>query len=115
MLTAADEVALAKQYKISVQVTAQRKLLTEVKGSSGSSSSSSSSNSNSKATAREVSNDELAASLGITTEHLLQLIEKGTNAKRVLVQANMRLIFHIARFYRYRGVSYPDLVQEGKQ
>lgn len=62
---------------------------------------------------REVMNDEVAEALGITTEHLLQLLEKGAHAKRILVQANMRLIFHIARFYRYRGVSYPDLVQEG--
>lgn len=37
----------------------------------------------------------------------------GELAKKVLVRANMRLVFHIARYYRYRGVAYPDLVQEG--
>ena len=25
----------------------------------------------------------------------------------------MRLVFHIARYYKFRGVAYPDLVQEG--
>merc|ERR1719201_1974429 len=41
------------------------------------------------------------------------LVQKGADAKTTLVQANMRLVFHIAKYYRYRGVAYPDLVQEG--
>ena len=41
------------------------------------------------------------------------LLEKGEAAKKILVRANMRLVFHISRYYRYRGVAYPDLVQEG--
>jgi hypothetical protein len=31
----------------------------------------------------------------------------------VLAFANMRLVFHIARYYKFRGVAYPDTVQEG--
>lgn len=61
-------------------------------------------------------------------------MEKGEAAKALLVRANMRLVFHIARYgnnllftnyphyvillrwlryYKFRGVAYPDLVQEG--
>jgi DNA-directed RNA polymerase sigma subunit (sigma70/sigma32) len=41
------------------------------------------------------------------------LLERGEASKRTLVRANMRLVFHIARYYKFRGVAYPDLVQEG--
>lgn len=94
LLTAADEIALARQYKLCAHVEAQKNMLMEEHG-------------------RDITEDELAKSLEITKEHLQQLLEKGEHAQTILVQANMRLIFHIARFYRYRGVSYPDLVQEG--
>ena len=94
LLTAEDEVALSKQHKIFMHVEAQRSAMSSELG-------------------REVTNMELAKALEITDDHLLQLIEKGGIAKQVLVQANMRLIFHIAKYYRARGVAYPDLVQEG--
>lgn len=94
LLTAEDEVALSKQHKIYMHVEAQRSAMSTELG-------------------REVTNMELAKALEITDDHLMQLIEKGGIAKQVLVQANMRLIFHIAKYYRARGVAYPDLVQEG--
>ena len=62
---------------------------------------------------RAVTDEELANVLQIPPEHVDILIEKGEAAKKVLVRANMRLVFHIAKYYRYRGVAYPDLVQEG--
>lgn len=62
---------------------------------------------------RSVTNFELAKALGIPEEQLPIMIDRGEQAKKILVRANMRLVFHIAKYYRYRGVAYPDLVQEG--
>lgn len=62
---------------------------------------------------RDVSDEELAAKLEIPLEHVRILMEKGEAAKKILVRGNMRLVFHIAKYFRYRGLSYPDLVQEG--
>lgn len=62
---------------------------------------------------RDITVAELAAALSITEEQVRSLLIKGESAKKVLIRANMRLVFHIARHYRYRGVSYPDLIQEG--
>lgn len=94
LLSAVDEIALAKQYKLSVHVKAQREVMSVEFG-------------------RPATEEELAKSLEISLDHLSLIQNKGDDAKIILVQANMRLIFHIARFYRFRGVSYPDLVQEG--
>lgn len=62
---------------------------------------------------RAVTTQELSCVLEIPPEQVKILIHKGSLAKKKLVRANMRLVFHIAGYYRFRGVAYPDLVQEG--
>ena len=94
LLTADDEFGLARQFKVSVQIQAQRKIMDESYG-------------------RPVTDEELASVLKTPTNQVSELLKKGDTAKTVLVKANMRLVFHIAKYYRYRGVAYPDLVQEG--
>jgi RNA polymerase primary sigma factor len=45
---------------------------------------------------------------------LAKRIEKGdSDAKAVLTQANLRLVVSIAKRYTLRGMSFPDLIQEG--
>lgn len=95
LLTATDEVDLARQFKLGVQINAQRDYLAGRLG-------------------HMPSKSEIADSLELPSSDVVAMIEeKGENAKSTLVQANMRLVFHIAKYYRYRGVAYPDLVQEG--
>ena len=63
---------------------------------------------------REVTDEELAKALGLASEeHVNILINRGRESKKLLIKANMRLVFHISKYYRYRGVAYPDLIQEG--
>jgi RNA polymerase primary sigma factor len=45
---------------------------------------------------------------------LARLIERGDlGAKQRMIEANLRLVFAVARYYRGRGVPFADLVQEG--
>lgn len=94
LLTANDEMGLSRQYKLSVHIEAQKKQMAE-------------------SVDRPISDEELAAALEIPLAQVYMLLEKGAAAKKVLVRANMRLVFHIAKYFRNRGVAYPDLVQEG--
>jgi RNA polymerase sigma factor (sigma-70 family) len=94
LLTASSELALARQFRVGVQIKAQRAHLENQIG-------------------RAPTDAETAESLEISEVEMGMLVQKGADAKTTLVQANMRLVFHIAKYYRFRGVSYPDLVQEG--
>lgn len=94
LLSASDECDLSKHYKLGSHVKAQRKQMIKELG-------------------REVSDFEIAQTLDIPEDQVSQIVEKGEAAKALLVRANMRLVFHIARYYKFRGVAYPDLVQEG--
>jgi DNA-directed RNA polymerase sigma subunit (sigma70/sigma32) len=62
---------------------------------------------------REVTDAEVANAMEIEEHQVSFLSERGKAAKSALVRANMRLVFHMAKYYRFRGLSYPDLVQEG--
>lgn len=95
LLTATDEVALARQFRLGTHIDVQSKRLRAERGGAS------------------VTNADVAASLGLPEDQVALLLERGQAAKKALVRANMRLVFHMAKYYRYRGLSYPDLVQEG--
>ncbi len=95
LLTSNLEILYAKQYKLKLIIDRQKKLLMK------------------KSNNVYVSDDEVAKSLQLTNEKMNKIIQTGETAKGILVNNNMRLVLHIGKFYRYRGVSFPDLVQEG--
>ena len=96
LLSASDEFQLSRQFKLGLQVKEHRKVMAAK-------------------FEREISDEELSHALGLSSkEHVNILIDRGKESKRALVKANMRLVFHISKYYRFRGVAYPDLVQEGE-
>jgi RNA polymerase nonessential primary-like sigma factor len=48
-----------------------------------------------------------------TTQELQQRLHAGRDAKRLMVEHNIRLAVHVARKYCNKGVPLGDLVQEG--
>jgi len=62
---------------------------------------------------RKATDAEISEKSGIPEEQIESFIDKGYLAKKLLVKSNMRLVLHIAGFYKNRGLGLGDLVQEG--
>lgn len=57
--------------------------------------------------------EELAAALGVKTQQLLADLDAAKEAKRAMISANLRLVVSVAKRYRFKGIAFSDLIQEG--
>ena len=93
-MTAAEEFALLRECKLGANIETHGKAMAVELG-------------------RVVTVQDLSKELKIPSKQLTKLIRNGKLAKRMLLNANLQLVFYIANWYKSRGVAYPDLVQEG--
>lgn len=49
----------------------------------------------------------------ITDKEVKRIVQQGEQALRQMIQANLRLVVAVAKNYQNRGLSLPDLIQEG--
>ena len=94
LLTGDEEYELAKQYKYGMMIQRQVKLLERQSG-------------------RSMTMGEIADYFGISIDKVKTILGKCETARRILIRTNLRLIFHIAKFFKNRGIPEHDLVSEG--
>ena len=61
----------------------------------------------------EVTKEDLAKSLDITTKELRRELRDGERAKDKMVTANLRLVVSVAKKYTKRNMELLDIIQEG--
>ena len=94
MLSKSEEHSLTRWAKLKSTVIETRKQYLQSKG-------------------KYLTDEDLAALYGLTVGHFTALMSRSDSARTILIRCNMRLVMSVALKYRYHGLSYSDLIQEG--
>ncbi len=62
---------------------------------------------------RQPTQQELSFKLNLSETELDEILRQGEQAKRKMIEANLRLVVSIARQFQNRGLELLDLIQEG--
>ena len=54
-----------------------------------------------------------ANAVGLSTDELNQVLRQGKQAKKKMIEANLRLVVSVAKKYQQRNLEFLDLIQEG--
>ncbi|MCL6532446.1 MAG: sigma-70 family RNA polymerase sigma factor [Armatimonadetes bacterium] len=97
MLTPEEEIRYAQQVQEGERLHKVRQQLAEKR----------------KVSVEEISEAEWAEAVGLPPYELAYRLEEAEEAKRRLIESNLRLVVSVAKRYATRGISLADLIQEG--